>query len=49
MPPSCGLRWAMSFKILFLVALFAPFLLIATGAILRGPKEEPGRNTQLPS
>src|SRR5216684_7904046 len=31
----------MSFKILFLIAVFTPFLLIAAGVIARGPKREP--------
>jgi len=38
----------MSFKILFLIAVFTPFLLIAAGAIARGPKREPLQDTQLP-
>jgi hypothetical protein len=38
----------MSFKILFLIALFAPLLLIAAGTIARGPKRQPTRDTQLP-
>jgi hypothetical protein len=36
-------RQAMSFKILFLIALFAPLLLIAAGAILHGPKTNQNR------
>jgi hypothetical protein len=38
----------MSFKVLFLIALFAPLLLIAAGAIMHEPNPEPRRNTQLP-
>jgi len=38
----------MSFKIVFLIALFAPLVLIAAGAILHGPDREPRRDTQLP-
>jgi hypothetical protein len=38
----------MSFKILFLIALFAPLLLIAAGAIVHGPHREPRQNTELP-
>jgi hypothetical protein len=33
----------MSFKILLLIALFAPLLLIAAGAILHGPKTDQNR------
>ena len=38
----------MSFKILLVIALFAPLLLIAAGAIVNGPHLEPRRNTELP-
>jgi len=33
------IRWggAMTFKMLFLIALMAPILLIATGALIHGP------------
>ncbi len=39
---------AMSFKILLVIALFAPLLLIAAGAIVHGPHREPRRDTELP-
>ena len=39
---------AMSFKIIFLIALFAPLLLIAADVIRQGPKREPTHGTQLP-
>jgi hypothetical protein len=38
----------MSFKIVFLIALFAPLVLIAAGAILHGSDREPRRDTQVP-
>ncbi len=43
-----GMWWAMSQKILLLIALFAPMLLSAAGVMLHGPSggaresEEPG-------
>jgi hypothetical protein len=38
----------MSFKILFLIALFAPLLLIAAGAAVHRSHREPRENTELP-
>ncbi len=38
----------MSFKILFLIALFAPLLVIAAGAVVHGANREPRQNTKLP-
>jgi hypothetical protein len=38
----------MSFKTLFLIALFAPLLVIAAGTVVHGTNREPRQNTKLP-